>query len=295
MPSKRVKKMQSIEATKSEMIEGMTADFVKRLARVLSKTASNINVLVAQLETSGERVVTNTLNLQRAVNARVQIEEMLLQAGYRDNVQELLRAYDKIAALTRDGFTIGGANVAFTRVDIRILTTLKEMDFSRWESFGQDIIENVHQQIVNSVVAGARQKDIVKSFEDTLLGMGEKESLYESRARTLANTFAQSFDRVVIGRKAAEAGIETFVYLGPDDKLTRPFCTAALAGNGAAEFKIPDKDGAPIYTLAEIDKMENGTPLPPFQYGGGWNCRHRWRPVSAEIATEIREEQEAVA
>ena len=110
--------------------------------------------------------------------------------------------------------------------------------------------------------------------------MGEKESLVLTRAKTLANTYGQAFDRAVTNRKASESGINTFVYTGPSDELTRPFCMALLTGEGDAEFNIPEKKGdEPIYTEDEISEMTNGTDRPVMEFCGGYNCRHKFSPV----------------
>lgn len=58
-----------------------------------------------------------------------------------------------------------------------------------------------------------------------------------------------------------------FLYTGPDDKVTRPFCN-----------KHVDK----IRSKVEIDQLRNGQIDDVFLSGGGYRCRHVWRPVKKE-------------
>lgn len=86
------------------------------------------------------------------------------------------------------------------------------------------------------------------------------------------DTALSAFNRTVTTVKATDAGIDYFVYFGPDDNKTRPFCRARV-----------DK----VYTLAELRKMDNGQGLPVEQYLGGYNCRHHLAPVDLATAKEL--------
>lgn len=106
-----------------------------------------------------------------------------------------------------------------------------------------------------------------------------------ARARSLASgadkaikaeldTAVAGFDRTARMRGAVDAGVELFRYEGPRTNL-RPFCRDTIERNGG------------IYTLAEIQRMDNGQGLPVENYCGGYNCRHRWVPiVQSESTTE---------
>jgi hypothetical protein len=65
---------------------------------------------------------------------------------------------------------------------------------------------------------------------------------------------------------AINAGFDNFVYDGPDDEKTRPFCHDILA---------MDKN----WTVDEIVNLDNGQGLPVLTNMGGYNCRHVWTAV----------------
>ena len=95
--------------------------------------------------------------------------------------------------------------------------------------------------------------------------------LANAEGRTISNletevrTGLMGYQRLVAVEKAKTLGITKFLYVGPDDKVTREFCHAHV-----------DR----VFTLDQIQAMDNGQGLPVLVYGGGYNCRHHWRPVS---------------
>lgn len=114
-------------------------------------------------------------------------------------------------------------------------------------------------------VAGVKIGDLAKS-------LAEKFEISLPRAKSLADTAISTFYRTVADRgyQIAEKGLPAnsilYSYLGPLDKITRPFCrpleTEARTG------KMWDRE--------QVDAMDNGQLPNVFLTGGGWNCRHQW-------------------
>lgn len=89
------------------------------------------------------------------------------------------------------------------------------------------------------------------------------------RATTEARTQLAEADRFVneTTRRSIDPDGEQFLmaYIGPDDRITRPFCDALV--NKA-------------FKLADFNKLRNGqTATHPRISGGGYNCRHDVRAV----------------
>jgi hypothetical protein len=88
----------------------------------------------------------------------------------------------------------------------------------------------------------------------------------KAQATTQARTEVARWSRTVSATTAAQVDAELFVYLGPVDGITRPFCRA-LANT--------------IVTRDQLADLDNGqTPDSPLTAGGGYNCRHAFQPVS---------------
>lgn len=76
----------------------------------------------------------------------------------------------------------------------------------------------------------------------------------------------------IAAENAAQGTGEPMAYLydGPEDSKTRPFCQTVI---GEA------------FTLEAIKRLDNGQGLTVDVHRGGYNCRHRWSPISIEDAT----------
>jgi hypothetical protein len=101
--------------------------------------------------------------------------------------------------------------------------------------------------------------------------MHELKQLNLQRPRTLAQTSLRQFNNELTLVSAEATGTTTFKYSGPISPRTRPFCRAH-AGK--------------IFTLDEIDRMDNGQGLPVRSSLGGWNCRHIWVPAPDATPTK---------
>ena len=90
---------------------------------------------------------------------------------------------------------------------------------------------------------------------------------------TLADTAVAGLERGVTVAQSADAGIEWWLYDGPDDERTRPDCRAWVGRR---------------FTLAQIQALTSEAgPQPVWQYGGGWNCRHRWTPLDPVLVEDF--------
>lgn len=124
--------------------------------------------------------------------------------------------------------------------------------------------------VMNQVIAG-----------ETIDAKAASEALGTKLAthlQTEVNTAVMAFNRTVTAKKAEDLGLNLFLYVGPDDKVTRPFCG-----------KLLDRVPA-IYTKEEIEKLNNKQGLSVMNYGGGYNCRHHWRAITEKLAGELKRE-----
>lgn len=64
---------------------------------------------------------------------------------------------------------------------------------------------------------------------------------------------------------ADNIGMDHYLYTGPKDGITRPFCRPLIN-------KVVDK--------TQLGKLNNGQGLSVRTSGGGYNCRHSWSPVT---------------
>jgi hypothetical protein len=133
-------------------------------------------------------------------------------------------------------------------------------------SYVSDYIGDVRAAVLDSVIGGVKVKpsDILDTAEGRTL----------SALKTELNTSLMAYQRITHLEKAKKGGITKFLYVGPDDKITRPFCQERV-----------DK----IFTIEEIEKWDNEQGLPASIYCGGYNCRHHLRPISEDLAKELED------
>ena len=101
--------------------------------------------------------------------------------------------------------------------------------------------------------------DIVKSELEQRLESSEGRQLTEVKTRI------STFGRTITAKIADEVGLEHYLYTGPKDGLTRPFCKALIN-------KVVDEK--------QMRKLRNGQGLSVKTSCGGYNCRHSWSPVT---------------
>lgn len=209
-----------------------------------------------------------TLNAPEAAQAIASVFEDLRQRGLEAEASKLSALYKK--------------EVRFIEKELlKVASYIPEGGiFSDIDKNTIDAIVNVEEQKVLMNI-GASVSEIQAALMRTAIAgqplnieslLVERMDALSTRLETLANTGLAGFQRTVILAKAQDLGFNLFIYLGPDDKATRPFCERLLNVD------------PPIFSIQEINQMDNGQGLPVMQYGGGYNCRHQWRPISADDA-----------
>lgn len=97
--------------------------------------------------------------------------------------------------------------------------------------------------------------------------MNNLSSVAKTRGGTILNTLEIGNNRANVIENAKKRGITKFRYEGPTGILSRGFCKSRV-GN--------------VYTIEEIELMDNMQRLPVLYFCGGYNCRHRWVAVQGE-------------
>jgi hypothetical protein len=213
----------------------------------------------------------SNLSVLEQIRLLSEFETAMQELGYSAQLARLRGVYaEELIYILEDFQSLGIARVGlYSAVDSQIISTLIDADFNKTQTTLARYGVDMKAQIARSVIAG-QAIDV-----DLLLGKTLPQVL--SYAKTEINTSVSAFNRAVSTKKAIDTfGADPkFIYIGPDDAVTRDFCSELLS-------KSP-----PIYRLSEIDRMSNGQLSPVITYGGGYNCRHQWRPVSDDLAREI--------
>lgn len=219
--------------------------------------------------------------------------------------QTILRRIDKIFMQQLDGIgfqallkgfvtSFPGQLPVFTEtlefINANLKTRLPNVTFktplARALAAQQISATGILRRVVEAAAETAKQKAIFSvggyDFEalSEILATQFRKSI--GQAETLAATAMAMYYRTLAANGYSQ--IEQvkkevrYVYLGPLDRLTRPFCRRMLRRTR----KTP-------LTHTQIDKLDNGQLPNVFVTAGGYNCRHQW--AVAEVGTEVVPEE----
>lgn len=182
--------------------------------------------------------------------------------GFKQLGIDYIGEYNKVAKDRFDFVNALGIETDLGFKDIEILKRLKELDLGAMYGQGEALDNAIKKSIVNAIALEANYSDSVESIAKDLLGQGEKLGTLARYADTYLRTslfaLSRSVDQEIY---KSVGGFDKWLYVGPIDNKTRPFCLEKVGG---------------VYTTEEIDKwpIEDGSGLDPWVYGAGWNCRH---------------------
>lgn len=242
--------------------EADIARFISRLDKFLFRNLDNI---LGDIE-------SGSIEGMEAARVLGSLQSSLRQLGLNKELAELQTIYaTELSQIRREfkDFDLKGRDL-FTDLDKDVIEELIKFDTDKTATNINKYVDNVRSVVMQSVIVGDTPDfaDVHDKFGGAL----------EHNLDAELNTSLAAFDRTVTIKKATDLGLELFLYTGPgpDDKKIRDFCKHVL------EERDP-----PIYTIDEIKHMDNDTGLDVLTYGGGYNCRHRWRPVSYDFAIEL--------
>lgn len=190
------------------------------------------------------------------------VRQELANAGLGDVLVEVENLYaNELDRLEQSLSKYGRGVEVLTGADVELVEALATFDFEQLAN-EIDLTVDELRSVAMRKVMGAEEVDL----SDDIEGVSDRASRY---GETTLRTALAGMNRSMTLSKSEELGLELFVYLGPDDEVTRPFCEARVGK---------------VWTRQEIDEWDNGQDLDAAIYCGGYNCRHQLSPISEEDA-----------
>ncbi len=247
-----------------------------RLAAALGGTPEGETELEAMLagltETDAIRAAILSTELE-------DIAELLTDAGLGDIRDEWFRGYRRMsefAARTLNAAGVPDADRILDEEGVRavIRATVESQDaalFGGVDATDPGVTGRIVQPTAQRMLDGLKTQAGLVSARELADRIVAQEELSVGTAMTEANTRMAEFDRAVQEASMTEAdptGDSLLrVYIGPDDRITRPFCDVLI--NHAL-------------TPAQARRLDNAQTGHPLFNGGGYNCRHRWIAVHTD-------------
>lgn len=230
----------------------------KRLGDALVKLEDRIADLMATAPLKDGEL----FDLEWAIAARTEIRR-LVEEEYLTAVDEIIREYPSVAASASTMLATYGA---FTEVDPKIIMQLQNLTFQGFEDIGNEYIDVISKEVYQNTLTGRAFAESVKTIKEVAGG-----NMARYATQQMHDSLMQ-FDASINVAIGKEAGATKWKYVGRLIETSRPFCR--------------EHEGE-VMTTERIEKLWAGdwagkASGDPFIVRGGYNCKHRFRPVFDE-------------
>ena len=234
-------------------------DRAKRHELRLQNALAILSQRVVQLMGSAPLRDGELFDLEWAVNARATISQFV-QEEYLAEIDDMIRDY---AVVAQQAEAMLGNYTALARLDESVVRQLQQLSFRGLETLGEEFVEAVASQVYANTLTGLPFAQAVEQIQQSV------EADLGRYAQVALNDGLMDFDRTITTNMSLEAGATEFKYFGPDDSKTRPHCEKYVGKTMGIEEIREAWSG-------EWSGKRDGS---PFVVAGGYNCRHRFRPV----------------
>lgn len=240
----------------AEALDAQIAGFMDAITGLANDWKPMVHSMVGDLSKAQQRS-----NLRQIQFLSGELRKQLNDLGYDKLAQEIVTGYDDSVAyaLNAADFAVVGPQPMLSPLMPGIVEAAKTLDLQAYEAIGNEAIRTLSKQLTLDVTVGVSRSRMLAAVDKVM------DKTFISNANLYVDTSVRQLDRTVTMGTWKEAGIDEFKYFGPKDKKNRDFCSEHIGKT---------------YTLAEIEKMDNGQGLPVLVYMGGWRCRHTWSPVA---------------
>lgn len=253
------------------------ADIVRARVRVQDRAATAVerelrrtirNLQTAIGATYPGRTVTDDIRRSILATQLRDVRDLLDDAGLASARASFFGRFDDIDDLAAETLESAGVDEADRILDepaTRLgIDAAEGRQLRAWE----DAIE---RPMSRRILDGLQTSLTGESLDSVIARIQEAEGRSVGSATTEARTMIAEYDRSVQEEATQGAERDGFelvrVYLGPEDKITRPFCRE-LVGKA--------------FDRSEIAALNNSqTSVAPLFSGGGFNCRHSFVAMSA--------------
>jgi inhibitor of KinA sporulation pathway (predicted exonuclease) len=226
-------------------------EVAKEFEKQLAKSTKKLQEAVTRLMKQGRGDIL--LNM-----SPLELKNFLISEGLGESIAYFEQSQLDIVQLTNEAMKAIDPN--FISGDINIISSTIQRTVA--SVFDDSVIPDLTKAIKNTVnsalVIGSTKAPLDALASEFLKSVGRN----TIQARLKIAEFGRSTQAV----NAESAGLDLFLYVGPKDGITRPFCR-----------KLVGK----VLSKSQINRLNNGQGAGPvLTTGGGYNCRHSWTPIS---------------
>ena len=222
-------------------------DFERALNKAISSLLSTIELTV---QSAGPSAILEATDED--------LLKLLITGGLGDAIDDLITQQQAITNAVSK--TLNAVDPAFDMSTIGSqIQTLQTQTIT-------DIFEGVVIPTIKTNVRDSlRDLTVDVPLNTVMSNMQTRMTRAQGRQLTEIKTKISQYGRGVTAVAGAAAELDHYLYTGPRDGITRPFCRALVN-------LVVDEN--------QMGKLNNGQGLSVKTSGGGYNCRHSWSPVT---------------
>lgn len=223
----------------------------RAFAKALTKARAQL------LETVGAAVqAANPLTLLNLNDE--QLLEFILQGGLGLAVDEFIEQQDAIREAAEKAMRAVQPNFGFNQISPQ----LDSIQATAAASVFDDVILPDFKRSINESL-----RDLLVDVPPNIVMSNLEQKLKRSEGRQLTEvkTRISQYGRGITAAAAEAADMSYYLYTGPMDGITRPFCRELINL---------------VVSKAQMKRLNNQQGLSVLTSGGGYNCRHSWSPIT---------------
>lgn len=241
-----------------ELIRVLGERHEKALLKSISRLEREVIHAANEAPTKGGKLYDARFAIQiRKELSLIFTEEYLSTAN--TSITEYREAVDSIVDL----FGELGVPLDLARADREVIQELQKISFQGFQAQANKVLEELSDIVYTSTVTGGNTADLILSMQNSL------DSKLKRHAGQMVHDSLSQFDATLLRKFGEDAGAEKWKYTGTEILTTRNWCRNHID-------RVMTEDEIREDWAKEWDGKAEGD---PFVVRGGYNCRHRWRPV----------------
>jgi hypothetical protein len=230
--------------------------------RTFRKLQQYVLDLLDELEGDGALLKTDVFNINRADRLIDKLRAELGSLGFNDVIDaELESLKEMITAIKKEGGELGIGS-EFSDTSNELIRSLFRRSSTATFNVAQQVAQELDDLVHDSIMGQVDFKQITRALQ-TKLGFRQ------DQMHSLVSSTLHNFTRQVRATHAAEAGVEWFLYDGPQDTANRDFC-AHCVGRRFTRDMLESMAGE----FGRSPKL-----IPVSIWLGGYRCRHELVPL----------------
>lgn len=186
-----------------------------------------------------------------------QILDLILRGGLGLAVDDFIEATTRIRASVEKSLEVIGVDLS--------PEAIPQLDLIQAQAASAVFEDVIAPDFTKAVKSSLRSMTLSIPMEIIKSDLERQLEKAEGRQLTEIKTQISEYGRSVTAVAAAAADLNYYLYTGPRDGITRPFCRALIN-------LVVDE--------TQMSKLNNNQGRPVKIACGGYNCRHSWSPVT---------------